>query len=367
MSTSPPKDCVQQKQRIEYLDALRGFTMMLVVINHVFSYVYGYSSEQITGSYNYYFSLFRMPLFFFVAGFVLYKKGFSWDWSSSLYFLKKKISVQVLSPFLFWIIYVTVEKIDIYKSLLSVNKSGYWFTFALFEYFILYIFFQLLVRRINIKDKFKDYLMICYGFVIIILPYIFKFFGVFDNLDFVNNVLAIIGIENFRLFVFFILGVIVRKHFDKFENLLDNSYLIIYCLVIFITFNVIIPDINVFHKLVQIPFKFVLGVCGIIVTFSYFRKYLHCFCKDKLLGKIMQFVGRRTLDIYLLHYFFLPTGLRDKLYVLGNYNIPLLDFSFAVLLAILIIGGCLLISSILRIHSQMAHFLFGAKKEVEVH
>ena len=336
--------------------------MMLVVINHVFNYVYGYSNEQIAGSYNYYFSLFRMPLFFFVAGFVWYKKGASWDFSSSISFLKKKITVQVLSPFLFWLVYVTVKDFDMCKSLLSVNKSGYWFTFALFEYFILYIVFQLLVGRMNIKDKFKDILMVCYGFVVIISPYALKSLGGLDNGGFVNNALAVIGVENFRLFIFFIFGVLIRKYFDKFESLLDNSKLIVYCLVLFIVLNVLIPDLNVYNKLLQIVFKLILGVCGIIVTFSFFRKYQKNLAKETLQGRIMQFVGRRTLDIYLLHYFFLPTGLRGKLCLMGEYNIPLIDFSLALILAAIVIFACLFVSSVLRQHQSVAHFLFGAKK-----
>ena len=359
------KNEVPQRQRIEYLDALRGFTMILVVIHHVYNYVFGYSNEQIADSYNYYFSIFHMPLFFFVAGFVLYKKEFYWDLNNSISFLKKKINVSVLSPFLFWLVYVTVKDIDMCKSLLSVNKSGYWFTFALFEYFILYIVFQLLVGRIKIKDKLNDILMICYGFVVIISPYAFKALAGLDNGGLINSAFMLLGLENFRLFIFFVFGIIVRKRFHKFENLLDNSLLIIYCLVFFIAFNIIIPDINVFHKFIQIPFKLVLGVCGIIVTFSFFRKYLHCFCKERMLGKIMQFIGRRTLDIYLLHYFFLPTGLRDKLCVLGDYNMPLLDFSLASILAIVVIMACLFISCILRMHSNMANFLFGVKKAIK--
>ena len=352
-----------QHKRIEYLDALRGFTMILVVIHHVYNYTFGFNEEQIAGSYNYIFQLFHMPLFFFVAGFVFYKKDTEWNIENSFSFLKKKVSVLILSPLLFWLAYVIVKNVDIAQSILSINKSGYWFTFTLFEYFILYIVFQSVARSVKIKGWVNDILLICYGFAIIALPYALKFIANPNNGGLANNVMAIIGIENFRLFLFFVFGTLIRKHFTKFEDLLDNKNLVIYCLVLFIAINIITPNINAFDKMIQIVFKLFLGICAIVITFSFFRRYQSIFGKDKLPGKVLQFVGRRTLDIYLLHYFFLPTGLREKLNVLSDFNMPILDFSMAILLAAIIICACLAVSSVLRMHQGMAHFLFGAKKK----
>ena len=336
--------------------------MMLVVINHVFNYVYGYNEVQLANSYSYYFSLFRMPLFFFVAGFVLYKKDMTWNLTTSLKFLRKKTTVQIISPLLFYIAYIIVKNVDIQSSLLSVNKSGYWFTFALFEYFILYILFQTIIRYVNIRDKFKDILLVIYGFTVIIAPYAYKFLFAGDGNSLLEITLAVIGIENFRLFIFFVMGVLIRKHFDKFEYLLDNTRLIIYCLTTFIVVNIAIPDLNETTKMLQIVLKLVLGVCGIVVVFSLFRRYKNNLGSDRLVGRVMQFIGRRTLDIYLLHFFFLHTGLRSHLNVMSEMNTPLLDFSLAILIAAIVVIACLAVSSVLRIHPGMAHFLFGTKK-----
>ena len=61
---------VLKSQRIEYIDAMRGVTMLLVVMAHVSMFclgLYGYNGF----SFNKMLSEFRMPLFFFVSGFVL--------------------------------------------------------------------------------------------------------------------------------------------------------------------------------------------------------------------------------------------------------------------------------------------------------
>lgn len=55
--------------RIEYIDALRGFTMILVVFSHIIEFCYNWSSEVF--SYNDIFILFRISLFFFISGFIL--------------------------------------------------------------------------------------------------------------------------------------------------------------------------------------------------------------------------------------------------------------------------------------------------------
>lgn len=67
----------EQPKRISYLDALRGFTMILVVVSHVAKFL---DVETLSpGSLHYYFNNFRMPLFFFISGFVFYKTGFVWN------------------------------------------------------------------------------------------------------------------------------------------------------------------------------------------------------------------------------------------------------------------------------------------------
>lgn len=91
-------------KRIEYIDSLRGFTMILVVLNHVAAYCLGINTAE--GSVHFYLMQFRMPLFFFISGFVLYKKDFKWNIKNSLEFINKKIFVQIISPFVFYLIYI---------------------------------------------------------------------------------------------------------------------------------------------------------------------------------------------------------------------------------------------------------------------
>ena len=53
-------------KRIEYIDAMRGFTMILVVYAHIRFYGYHINDYSDAFSFNSLFMLIRMPLFFFV-------------------------------------------------------------------------------------------------------------------------------------------------------------------------------------------------------------------------------------------------------------------------------------------------------------
>ena len=86
-------------KRIEYIDALRGFTMLLVVFAHVETMgIFNFSHQTVVGQV---FQSFRMPLFFFISGFIAYKAEFEWTTKSTLKLLGKKLRVQTI-PALFW-------------------------------------------------------------------------------------------------------------------------------------------------------------------------------------------------------------------------------------------------------------------------
>ena len=82
---------VQKKPRLEWLDSLRGFTMILVVANHVLGLGLG-MSPKVSSSMQF-LVMFRMPLFFFVSGFLAYKAGLLWNGKTLGTLLLKKIRV----------------------------------------------------------------------------------------------------------------------------------------------------------------------------------------------------------------------------------------------------------------------------------
>lgn len=76
-------------KRIEYLDAMRGLTMTLVVIGHIFAYCMNHGNIINTELTN-----LRLPLFFFVSGFLVYKNDLVWNFRNMYSFLQKKFRQQ---------------------------------------------------------------------------------------------------------------------------------------------------------------------------------------------------------------------------------------------------------------------------------
>ena len=65
-----------------------------------------------------------------------------------------------------------------------------------------------------------------------------------------------------------------------------------------------------------------------MLAFAFFRKYESWFFQKTYIGRTLQYVGRRTLDVYLLHFFFLPKNLEwVGNYVMGNAN-PTIELFF---------------------------------------
>ena len=117
------------KARIEYIDAMRGFTMILVVYSHVCMFCFG----DYFMAFNKVLFLLRLPCFFFISGWLFYKIGRIWDMTTARQVISKKFMVQIIPTVIFLALH---ERTQFFHQL-GAFKGGYWFTFALFEYFIL--------------------------------------------------------------------------------------------------------------------------------------------------------------------------------------------------------------------------------------
>ena len=137
-------DIPVKKPRLEWLDALRGFTMILVVANHVSQI--GFGQHWKWSSSLPFLLLFRMPLFFFVSGFLAYKAAQVWDAHNLGQLLLKKLRVQLIPTAVFFVLFCALVCNNFADSLVSnlhsPTKGGYWFTIALLWMFVIYYLFS---------------------------------------------------------------------------------------------------------------------------------------------------------------------------------------------------------------------------------
>lgn len=321
-------------KRIGYIDAMRGFTMILVVCVHVATYshikIYPYSN---------FFGLFRMPLFFFISGFILYKSERIWNISNSIKFLSQKFLVQIIPTAIFLSLYLFVFTIKFNQR----GLNGYWFTIALFDFFIAYTLCNLLIRKQIISNIL---LLIC-----AVVAYIFAYNPyTFSETPIINDFI----IHPFGYFIFFLLGTIAKKHFEKIKSIFNNNWVM--AIAIPIMFIGVVFFIKGYYK--NFGVNLALSILGIFSVFYFFMKNSN-YMENSRIGKGLQFIGRRTLDIYLLHYFFI-NGSMSWIKELGITS-PFIKFVISIIIALIIIGVCLLISKFLRTNPLLGKILFGAK------
>lgn len=342
-----------QQNRIGYIDALRGMAMILVVYFHIAAY--GFGSYEI--GYNDIIERFRMPTFFFISGWLFYKAGRIWDRQTITGMICKKFMVQIIPTVVFMLLYLVMfDLLDV--SSFGSDKKGYWFTVVLFEYFVIYILAEALLNR---RDSASGEIRV---FVIMFLLSITAFYYAkyytryAAELGTWKDVLGFLSLVKIRHIIFFWFGTFVRRHFNQFIHLTNNRYVTAILIALFTA--IIVWPVLLSTQGIEYIAYLVAGISGTVICFTFFRIHKQQFSQETCYGRGLQLIGRRTLDIYLIHYFVLPYNLVQP-DVWQQYHHNTLFVPIALILAFWVILISLLISSLLRVSPLLAKYLFGAK------
>lgn len=331
------------KQRIEYIDAMRGFTMILVVYSHVCSLCLG----DMWMGWNDIFFLFRLPCFFFISGWLFENTDREWNNISVKTTVRHKFMVQIVPTFIFLLL---LAPPPVFFSRLGATKGGYWFTFALFEFFLLTIFSEKYLKK--------------WGgvFALIIsaaaFGYDVYYNRFFDNLGLLTDILGFLSFITWRYFFFFYVGTCMKRHFEVFVCWTNKLWVIISLLLAFTTIVLLPHSDNAFSEYLIFAIGGLLGLTIVFTTFRILARYLS---KDRWLGCGLQYIGTRTLDVYLLHYFLLPKFLILYSDQLQAYDNRMSEFLVAMTSALVVISLCLFVSYLIRLNPFLGRYLFGVK------
>lgn len=350
--------------RLEWLDAMRGLTMILVVAYHVAQMSFGQSEK--TSSSLPFFVLFRMPLFFFVSGFLAYKASFEWTWPNALRLTWKKIKIQVLPALVFLCVFIILRRPEFWGSfeycMKSPTKGGYWFTWVLLHMFIIYYLTCMVQELVNSKFKIENsrgrHWAIWVLFVVSLIVYETLYQpSISYHKDLFFRYSSLVKTMNFL--PFFLFGNLVHRYWDQAQKVADSSWF--YPILTLIAF-LACADIFRWHfcrfEWTNLPRTIAMfTLLSMVVIF--FRNYQSWFTQERFIGRTLQYIGVRTLDVYLLHYILLP-----RLPQVGqwlNQNRPnfVLEVVTSFSVALIVIAFCLLISQILRISPLFRQYLFG--------
>lgn len=140
-----------------------------------------------------------------------------------------------------------------------------------------------------------------------------------------------------------------------FENFLHNKYLTFLAVVIFIILFYI--DIVGWNKFIQ-------GFLGIVIIYRFFEYYKMYFSNKTRVGRFFCNIGKHTLEIYLIHYFFVLDLANFAQYInlVIIQSSRILELIVFLLMSIIVVLFCLLFAKFVKISSLLHSFLFGYKK-----
>ena len=325
------------KERLLYIDALRGFAIFLVVLGHILIFN-GYEKSIITTTiYS-----FHMPLFMFISGYVA-RFSYKEVKKSSEFFrsILHKFNT-VLLPYLIWCILVRplffqspIDYINRIKEsgLNTLLLSEYWFLPCLFTLSVCFLLYMLITLKIW-EGKFISRLV-----VLCLLVTIVFLLNKAINISLFTKCLQYIP--------FYFLGVLAIEYKCFSEKLFKNDYLVCITFMIFTLLNGLYNEV-VGTGIVATACRFLCGICSIIFCINIFEQI----STNSRLSKILSYIGTNTLGIYLAHFIFVK-----------NWDIVGLDFTSLLLIGILgsvfVIALCLGIIKILRTNKILSFLLLG--------
>lgn len=343
--------------RLEWLDALRGFTMLLVVMYHVFGM--SFSGDVPKGTAITVMMLFRMPTFFFISGFLAYKVSSVWTGEYLGTMLWKKVKIQLVPSVVGMVAYLMMMKPHFWPALehaLSVpTKSGYWFCWVLLHMFIIYYVIAYLLERMRIRSVWPWIVVWIISVAIYATLYMPAWFS-WHKAPFWQYSSLVRTAEYFQ---FFLAGTLAHRYWDRVQKLMDTSWF--FPTVLFIAFICCVENYH-WHNLrlqwANLPRTIAIySLMFILVMF--FRYYHEWFSRDRWIGASLQYIGTRTLDVYLLHYFFMPTLPAVGAWFKTAGRNFVLETTVTMAVAILVTAFALLASNVLRISPFYKKWLFG--------
>lgn len=356
---------LQPTKRIEYIDALRGLTMILVVFSHVELFSFHVDKPTFI---NQLFISFRMPLFFFVSGFIAYKANIVWNIQTWWQMSKKKLLVQLVPTFIFGLIFTYAYYGADFHTFISVTgKLGYWFTIVLLEIFLI-VYTTNTILYSPFPNTHRKRIIIAL-IVLSVLFYLLKFaLKISAPLNEIGNILSLH--YTFNYFQYFTFGYICSMHRKDFHKLLQNKYttttiIIIYTLLFCTRWYYIsthISDSIDIWKMLDTLIEAAMGYFGILIVYNTFRTYQDNFSCNTFIGSSLQRIGKRTLDIYLLQGFLIPY-LPPLGSIFNDSRNLVIELTIGLTISIIIIIVCMGISNILRTSPILAKYLFGTKNK----
>lgn len=297
---------------------------------------------------------FFLPLFFFISGFFAYKSN-KFIFRDLINNISKKFKRLIIGCLIFWTLFVYVFLNNNFET--GIVTNYYWFCISLFEMFLIYYIFKYIVNNAN--ECVKNISLI---FSSLVLFAAYLLIVRLEERPFWMRVLLLEELGYY--YIYFVLGIFVRKYYSKIIKIISNRYVSSIILIGFLLPQILLYNNNFQSSLITgmwICVKFA-GVLSILIFFHSLKDF---FDRNGIISKALTYIGVSTLEIYYLHYYFIPDlwFMKGFLPVESGYiptgNASTLMITFLCFFSILVIILSLLTSRLLKSSEFFREILFG--------
>lgn len=320
------------QHRLRYIDRIKGFAILLVVIGHVYIFSFGVTDTLVYKVI----ASFHMHLFMFISGFVAYVSPEVEDVYKKVL---KRICTYVCPAYLIGFVvsaYLQIAPVEIEY----VHFNSYWYLKSL----AIFCGIQLLLlkcRRLWME-------------MLLILVILSLFFFGWRCSPLLSEMLCLE--HNVLFFPFFLCGYYVRR-FNVMGILFKSNWLFTIGLLGYFFFSALCFPNDLITELTQ---RYLVPLMAIIALVYYFHKREK---SDALVDKYFGWLGARTLDIYLYHYFFIINfgvlNIDDWCALLFLSDNTLIVFLLSLFISIILIHLSVFIGGLLKTSDLVRSILYG--------
>lgn len=340
-------------QRLGWMDAVRGVAMLLVVWHHFMIGAFRGMAVGVVETL----TLFEVPLFFFVSGFFAWKAPGRWEGVGLRHALGRKAWPLLCGTGVFYALWQLRNGNSVLDFLFE-GFWGYWFTVALFQMLTLYMAIVWLARRVGRESVVWWGL----GVLTVVTVGAVKVADGFLLTDRVSIVLSWHQVCN--CFQFFAAGVVARRLWPGLERLLELRWMFALSVAVFAGIVALCGWGSLPHTAYQLLHGMAMRYAGVVMVVSGFYRIRTAIDGAPVPSRWLRLVGRRTLDIYFMHYFLLPLPstfpqVVDVLRELAGGSVAI-SLLVATAGAVAIASVCAGVGGLLR-HSRLGSLLLGGR------
>lgn len=337
------------ERRLEYIDAIRGFAIVLVVMGHAIAWNYSdwhevclFSQTQskeymVSGVVWQLIYSFHMALFFMVSG---YLSGISAITKDNIISRIRTKTIRLLIPYLatgFLIYFVR-------------GNWGYWFLLTLYEMSIVWMFLNVVLRKLNPRSVlWKDV-------IIMALTY-----GFLRGLSVIPIIAPYIDVNLLKYFIPFCFGCLMRRH-SVVERIVKDKNVYTICIVLFFLLFIsryLTPYPLLYTIVEKVDFFCSLSaLCACIVVFSTFMNNVN-YKSEKLFA----YLGKVSMPIYILHNLFVIQIAGVGTFILAQNPVTSITIQivYSLAVSVIAISLCLFLYYILSRSALIRLLMFGEK------